>query len=56
MYRITLSGCDDQTEVRMNLTKRELQLVEEISKLSIEESTYGCMPVLLVEEINGGQE
>jgi len=49
-YEIKLEGCDANTVFLMELDEEEKKLVEEISRLSAETSTYGCMPVLYIGE------
>lgn len=51
-YRISLRGCDDSTIWIRNLTKKEVELLRELEKEADEISTYSCMPILKVEEIN----
>ena len=50
-YQIDLEGCDDTTRFFIELDENEKKLVEEISRLSIETSTYGCMPTLSIYEV-----
>lgn len=49
-YVIELIGCDDTTRFLMELNEKEFKLIEKISKISKETSSYGCMPTLVVEE------
>lgn len=44
LYGIRLSGCDDETELEMELVPWEAELLSRVSVLSEEASTYGCMP------------
>jgi len=50
-YQIILEGCDASTEFIMELDENEIKIVKEISRLSIETSTYGCMPTLNIFEV-----
>lgn len=45
-YWIVLHGCDAETEIPIELTRREVELIEKISKLSKQYSEYPCMPTL----------
>lgn len=51
LYSIDLDGCDDYTHFEMELTTQEYGLLERVSKLANETSTYGCMPRMYVTEI-----
>ena len=50
-YLIVLSGCDDETEFEVRLTKDEHILMRKIAKKSINTSIYGCMPTLGIEKV-----
>ena len=50
-YFITLRGCDDMTRFRIELSNEELEFVKKLCKKSEETSTYICMPIMEVEEI-----
>ena len=50
-YKITLQGCDDCTYIPMELNEEEVQVIIKLSKRSKELSSYGCMPTLIIEEI-----
>lgn len=52
-YIITLMGCDDYTDIPIELTNLELDLVKRISEKSKEISYISCMPVLLFHEEEG---
>jgi hypothetical protein len=47
---ITLSGCDDHTDVGVEVTEQELEFLQKLSKLSHEACKYGCMPTMDVKE------
>ena len=49
-YKITVSGCDDETTVHMELTAQEHKLIDHLADLISTRSEYGCMPVMYVEE------
>lgn len=52
-YIISLIGCDDQTDFKMELTDNELDLLKRVAAKSVETSTYGCMPIMeLIECTN----
>ena len=46
---ITLSGCDDSTQFVIETNEEGKQLIEKLCTLSIQTSTYGCMPVMRME-------
>jgi len=48
-YKITLIGCDDQTEFEMDLTEDEFALVMRICDISVQTSVYTCMPTMQIE-------
>jgi len=48
-YVITLHGCDDTTEIEIELTPDAAALIERIRDASHQTSTYACMPVLEIE-------
>ena len=50
-YVITLEGCDDDTEIEIWLTQQDFELIKRVEILSKEKSTYGCMPTLVIEEM-----
>lgn len=50
-YLIVLRGCDDETMFTMELNDEEYKLLCEVSKKSMEVSTYTCMPDLSVKPI-----
>ena len=41
---VYLWGCDDTTEFTIDVTQKEIELLERLSKKSKEVSTYACMP------------
>ena len=50
-YKISVDGCDDSTEIEMELTGAEWALVKWIAQKITEASTYGCMPTMEIEEV-----
>ena len=53
-YIISIIGCDDFTNIPMNLTKEQLILFEEFARKSKQISTYSCMPTIEIEELGDG--
>lgn len=51
LYKITLIGCDDNTSINIRLNKSQIEIIKDISERTKQESTYGCMPVMYVDEI-----
>ena len=49
-YLITLIGCDDITEFKMELDENEFELVKKLCEKSKETSYYSCMPVMEIRE------
>ena len=47
---IYLEGCDDTTQISLDVSAKELLFLEKISKMSKEISSYQCMPVLVIAE------
>lgn len=50
LYYISVIGCDDQTDLRVELTDEEALIVSRIAIMTMERSHYDCMPVLNIEE------
>lgn len=48
-YRIALYGCDDSTIFRMELTDKEFELLKKVAEISVNTSTYDCMPIMEIE-------
>ena len=48
--RILLNGCDDSTEVVVNIDDAEVEFLKTIAELTVAASTYGCMPTMKVLE------
>lgn len=48
-YSISIDGCDDSTEVKMELDDAGFTVIYELSQKSHKNSTYGCMPVITIE-------
>jgi hypothetical protein len=49
LTQIRLVGCDDYTEIELDLTPDEIRTVEKISAASVAASTYGCEPRLILD-------
>lgn len=47
-YSVVVSGCDDSTEVEVELTDTEAATVRRIAGLVTEASEYGCQPVMRI--------
>ena len=45
-YNIALAGCDDQTNVEMDLTDDEAALLERVAAATRQASQFGCMPTM----------
>lgn len=50
-YTIELRGCDDSNEFEVWLTESELEVVQELAKMSIDSSEYNCQPRMFIEEV-----
>jgi len=48
--QIRLCGCDDETELLMDVTDEQRAFLEELAKRSAEASEYGCQPRLKVAD------
>ena len=46
--RVTLDGCDDATEVVLDVTPDERAFLDRLSALINSESTFQCMPTMNV--------
>lgn len=51
---ITLIGCDDTTRIVEEVDEEQLAFLEKISALTRAESSYSCMPVLMVSNLDEG--
>lgn len=49
-YEITVTGCDDETTVYMELSDQEYELIDRLADLICTRSAYSCMPVMEIEE------
>lgn len=49
-YEVTVTGCDDQTVVTMDLTAQEHELIDHLAFLIRTRSAYSCMPVMEITE------
>ena len=50
-YRISVHGCDDSTIIEKELTEDELKTIRSVAAEVTETSEYGCMPIMIIEEI-----
>ena len=50
-YRILVHGCDDSTIIERELTEDELKIIKSVATEVTETSEYGCMPIMIVEEM-----
>ena len=50
-YRISVHGCDDSTIIEKELTEDELKIIQSVASEVTETSEYGCMPIMIVEEL-----
>lgn len=48
-YVIWIDGCDDSTEVKLELDDSGFAVIYELSKRSHKNSTHGCMPTITIE-------
>lgn len=51
-YKISVDGCDGTTKFTMELTREQADLIDRVSELSKETSTYGCEPIIYIEQDN----
>ena len=49
-YEITVTGCDDETTVHMELSDQEYELIDRLADMIYDSSAYSCMPVMEIEE------
>ena len=49
-YEITVTGCDDETIVYMELSAQEYELINHLADLIRTRSEYSCMPVMEISE------
>lgn len=48
-YIVSIDGCDDSTEVKMQLDDGGLAVLLDLSRQSHKNSTYGCMPTITIK-------
>lgn len=48
-YRVRVSGCDDETEVVVQLTAAEADTVGRIASEVTATSSFSCMPTMVIE-------
>ena len=49
-YEITVTGCDDETIVYMELSAQEYELINHLADMISTRSAYSCMPVIEISE------
>ncbi len=49
--KVYLHGCDDSTVFELEVTEDEMYLLKEVEILSKLTSSYGCMPIMEIENI-----
>jgi hypothetical protein len=50
-YMIQVIGCDDSTDIKIELSIEEFRIVDRIARLITDKSTYQCEPRMAVYEI-----
>lgn len=55
-YLIDCSGCDDSTQITIDLTDKQLAFVKYLADQITQTSTYGCMPRLHVNRLDEVEE
>lgn len=53
-YRIRLDGCDDHTDVKVDLDEHDAEVVCDIARRINTASEYPCMPTMRIAE--GGDQ
>ena len=46
---VVICGCDDLTQIEIEVTESELEFLKKLATLVNEASTYGCMPSMSVD-------
>ena len=54
VYRLILEGCDDSTEIDVELTAEQHAFVTDLAAKFDDAVTYGCMPGLLIRPLTDG--
>jgi hypothetical protein len=54
LYRISVHGCDYSSIFNMELTEKEARVVKRVAAKCTETSTYSCMPIMEIEELQKG--
>jgi hypothetical protein len=47
---VCLSGCDDSTRFSLETTPEERAFLEKLAKISVEHSSYNCMPTMKISD------
>ena len=55
-YLIDCAGCDDSTQITIDLTDKQFAFVKYLADQIAETSTYGCMPRLLINKLDEVEE
>lgn len=55
-YLINCSGCDDSTQITIDLTEKQLAFVKYLADQITQTSTYGCMPRVHVRQLDDVEE
>lgn len=55
-YLIECCGCDDSTQITMDLTDKQLAFVKYLTGQITLTSTYGCMPTMNVRQLDEVEE
>lgn len=51
IVRVTLHGCDDCTELEIDVTPEQLEFLKILSTKLTETSEYRCQPIMSVKEM-----
>lgn len=54
-YIISVHGCDDSTIIEKDLTQQEFKIIQEVVQEITKTSTYVCMPIMEIEELENEQ-
>jgi hypothetical protein len=46
---VVICGCDDLTQVEIEVTESELEFLKKLALLVNDTSTYGCMPSMSID-------
>lgn len=54
--KVTLQGCDDHTDMILEITEQEFKFLQTLQEASGLKSTHSCMPVLNVKIAGEGKK